>query len=60
MYGSNHEKNRAPLKVSRISWLFWSKKGRTASKMFAEQGEKVFASKHFKGRKRKTFRDLNG
>jgi len=60
MYGSNHEKNRAPLKTSRISWLFWSKKGRTANKIYAESGETTYNAKHFKGRKPKTFRDLNG
>lgn len=54
MLCSNHEKIRLG---DRATYKFWSRKGRTANKIYAESGETNYAATHFKGRKPKTFRD---
>ena len=54
MYGSNHEKIKLG---SRARNMFWSRRGKTASKMLAESGGTRWGANYFKGRKRKTFRD---
>ena len=55
MLCSNHEKIRFG---SKIRWSFWSRKGRTQTKLFVESGDTTYARNHFKGRKPKTFRDM--
>lgn len=44
---------------SKIRWKFWSRKGRTVTKIHVESGDTKYARNHFKGRKPKTFRDYN-
>jgi hypothetical protein len=55
MLCSNHEKI---VPGSKIRYQFWSRKAKTACKLYVESGETTYSRNHFKGRKPKTFRDM--
>lgn len=55
MLCSNHEKIRFG---SKIRWMFWSRKGRTQTKLYVESGDTAYARSHFKGRKPRTWKDM--